>query len=144
MTDLYRKSEVWKRAGENFLVQVNHYTQELHRDAKLMGEGENRWNVYAYIYPQHPHFAAFDGTETMFQDAASTLPLHRGPSFCRIHIDHSTGEICSYQVGSDYNHLYDDHFCHAETADEAQEVFRDADELFNWLSNKEALCSSTN
>ena len=130
MIEDYKQSESWKRQGKNFLIEVKHYIEETTQYC----EREHHWNVYAYIYPKHPHFAKFDGTEKMWQDAASALPLHAGPSFCRIHVDHKTGAYCSYQVGSDYSHLHDDHFSHYATPNEAYKVFEDADHLFDWLS----------
>ena len=43
------------------------------------------------------------------------------------------GSICSIQVGADYNHLWDAHYTYLATADEANSVFVDAEELFAWL-----------
>lgn len=133
----YRKTEDWKRAGKGFLVTVHHHTApQLDEPACYDSEGPHRWCVYAYIYPQHPHFAAFDGTETMFQDAASMLPLHSGPSYLRVHYKYPDKAITSYQVGADYNHLYDSAYTRMANETEAFEVFADADQLFDWLSEQ--------
>ena len=131
----YRKTEDWKRWGKDFLVVVNHYTSATPAEFAC-GEGPHRWCVYAYIYPSHPHFEAFDGTETMWQDAATVLPMHGGPSLLRVHTKHPDHAIASYQVGADYNHLHDDEYTHMANEIEAASVFRDADELFDWLSAK--------
>jgi hypothetical protein len=53
----WKKKTLWVRRGTNFAVEVS-----LHTDSSLDPmDGENRWCVYAYIYPEHPHFAAFSG-----------------------------------------------------------------------------------
>lgn len=113
--------------GAAFMVQVSRHSVDCQEY-----DGPHRWCVYAYIYPKHPHFARFDGTETMWQDAASALPLHAGPSLVRKHLN-AKGETTSYQVGADYNHHGDDRFTHYATAADAYQVFADARELFDWL-----------
>lgn len=135
MNQGYRKTEDWKRGGKDFLVVVNHHTSATPAEFAC-GEGPHRWCVYAYIYPSHPHFEAFDGTEAMWQDAATVLPMHGGPSLLRVHTKHPDHAITSYQVGADYNHLHDDEYTHMANEIEAASVFRDADELFDWLSAK--------
>lgn len=133
----YRRTENWKREGKGFLVVVNHYTSHANEELSIYsGEGPHRWCIYAYIYPSHPHFAAFDGTENMCQPAASMMPLHDGPSFLRIHSEHSSNTITSYQVGADYNHLYDTEYTHMANEYDALSVFADADILFDWLNSK--------
>lgn len=140
MTDKYRKSENWKREGKGFMVMVNHYTEPTWRDepACFDSEGMHRWCIYAYVYPSHPHFAVFDGTETMWQGAATMLPGHSYPSLLRIHTKQPDNAITSYQVGWDYSH--DGDWSYTQMADEkdACGVFADADELFDWLSERGA------
>ena len=134
MNSNYRKVEEWKREGKNFLVTVKHHTERITEEpACYDSEGPHRWCVYAYIYPKHPHFARFDGTETMWQEAACALPMHGGPSLVRAHIKIDDKSIGSYQVGSDYHHHGD--WSYTQMADEkdAYSVFADADELFDWL-----------
>ena len=137
MNQGYRKTDEWKRVGKDFLVVVKRHTSATPAEFAC-GEGPHRWCVYAYIYPSHPHFEAFDGTETMWQDAATVLPMHGGPSLLRVHTKHPDHAITSYQVGADYNHLHDDEYTHMANEIEAASVFRDADELFDWLSRKQA------
>ena len=126
------KKDEWHQHGKNFLVVVKHHT--VTQNTIDQYEGVHRWNVYAYIYPKHPHFGKFEGT-AMYQDAASAMPFHGGPSFLRVHRD-DAGNITSVQVGSDYNHLHDDEFTHMENKDQAWTIFNDAEELFNWLTKK--------
>lgn len=97
--------------------------------------GDHRWCVYAYIYPKHLLFKEFEGP-SMFQDAANKLPLHCGASFLKYH--RSEEGVTSVQVGADYSHLHDDHFTYYATMEEASEVFRDAHELANFLTNYKA------
>lgn len=120
----------WWIHGPEFLVVVKHHLVKYDTERG----GHNRWNVYAYVYPKHWHFPAFSG-EALFQDAACALPLHSGPSFCRAHRDEKG--ITAYQVGSDYDHNLDEHFRDSTPEDHFPngEVFRDAQELFNWLAS---------
>jgi len=136
----YRKVEEWKLEGKHFLVTVKHHTVDLLPECGIFsgefsGEGPHRWCIYAYIYPEHPYFVKFDGSEDMCQDAALALPLHCGPSFMRAHQRFCSVAICSYQVGCDYNHLYDEHYTNMATQEEARSVFEDAEVLFDWLEN---------
>lgn len=139
MIEKYRKTEDWKRNGAGFLVVVHHHTEpQSEEPACFDSEGPHRWCVYAYIYPSHPHFAAFDGTETMHQEAAAVMPGHSYVSLLRIHTKQPDHAITSYQVGWDYNHDGDARFTRNATADEAYVVFQDADALFDWLSERPA------
>jgi len=123
------KKEIWSKLSykSGFLVQVSRHKSKY----PYKGVVENKWCVYAYIYPDHPHFKAFHGSD-IFQDAASRMPLHGGPSFLEYH--ERKGEVTSIQVGCDYSHLHDDIYMRHETPEEAIRVFKDADILFTWLS----------
>jgi hypothetical protein len=131
----WKRSESWRREGKDFMVEVYHYVSpppwglvEPHN--AFWDEGPNRWNVYAYIYPAHPHFAAFDGPH-MWQDASNLLHFHGGPSYLARPM--YEGKVSCIKVGSDYNHLNDDYYSHLSTAQEASSVFEDANELFEQL-----------
>lgn len=127
--------DIWRRWGKDFMVEVSrHSAPRADESGCYDSEGPHRWCVYAYIYPKHPHFARFDGTETMYQDAASALILHGGPSFCRKHMN-AAGEVTSYQVGADYHHLHDWRFTQYATKEDAYSVFSDAEELFEQLTS---------
>lgn len=63
----------------------------------------------------------------------AALPLHGGPSLLRWHYDDDR-KPTSVQIGADYNHLHDTHFSSYATADDAYEVFADAERLFNHLA----------
>jgi len=131
MPENWDRKDEWRRLGTDFLVSVSRHNGYV---AKGDDRGINRWAVYAYIYPNHPLFKTFTGDD-MFQDAAQKLPLHGGcmggVSFLEWH--HKDGKPCSVQVGGDYDHLHDRCFTHYATAEEAGEVFQDADRLFNYL-----------
>jgi hypothetical protein len=131
MSEWDHKDE-WRMRGDNFMVTVTRHTVSIFE----MDEGPNRWAVYAYIYPDHPHFHKFDG-KSIYQDACNAMPLHAGASLVRWHKD-DDGKICSVQVGADYNHLYDAHYTLAETKVDASSVFFDASKLFTWLMNEAA------
>lgn len=125
--------DVWRRHGKDFLVTIEHFTVELREEAACYDSDQgHRWCVYAYVYPKHPHFAEFDGPQ-MWQDAATMMPFHGGPSLLRWHRD-DDGKPTSVQVGADYNHLHDYRFTQMATQQDAYAVFSDADELFDWLA----------
>lgn len=125
----YSHKDVWSRSGSNFAVQVTRHSTSSIDDH----EGPNRWAVYAYIYPKHPHFANFEGP-AMWQDAAAQLHFHRGPSLLEYPM--YEGKVTSVKVGADYHHLHDDRFTHYSTSKDAHEVFADADELFEQLQTR--------
>lgn len=131
--DLWSHKDEWKAAGSSFCVVVSRHGVKPIDET----EGANRWCVYAYIYPKHPHFKAFDGRD-MWQEAATIMPLHSGPSFLRYHLDED-GEVTSVQVGADYNHYGDDRYTHMAARDDAIGVFHDAEALFKWLADRAAI-----
>jgi hypothetical protein len=135
MTTDWNRKELWRKSGENFMIEISRHEVSVSESACFDSEGPHRWCVYAYIYPEHPHFSAFDGSEDMRQDAATCLPLHCGPSFFRKHLN-AKGETTSYQVGADYNHLYDWSFTQHANPEDAAEVFSDAQDLFDALTRR--------
>lgn len=145
MLEQYRRTEQYKQEGNGFLVMVSHHTVEaLDESGCFDRTGPHRWCVYAYIYPSHPHFKAFDGTETMWQSAATAMPGHGDPSLVRVHTGPKpTYYAGSYQVGWDYNHLHDWSYTQMETPEDALSVFRDADRLFDWLAERDRLTKLT-
>lgn len=130
----WRESQNWKRFHKNFGVQIVHYVEP---GEVTYDDGRQRWNVYAYIYPDHPHFKNFSGPN-MWQDAATAMPFHAGPSFLQWFY-FADGSPASVKVGSDYHHLGDDHFSFIDSPSEAHEVFRDAEMLYDWLLAREAV-----
>jgi hypothetical protein len=89
------------------------------------------WCVYAYIYPNHPHFERIQGDDWR-QESLSALPLHCGVSYFKRHWTDEGNT--SVQVGCDYNHVDDDRYTRMETKEDAASVFCDAEELFRWLA----------
>ncbi|WP_333998253.1 hypothetical protein [Burkholderia orbicola] len=131
--DSYRRKDVWHRDGDGFLIEISRHTSA--SVFEYDSEGPNRWCVYAYIYPKHPHFAAFSGPD-IWQDASGILPLHGGCTYLEYPM--YDGEVTSVKVGADYHHLHDERFTHYATADQAISVFEDADELFDKLQSMAA------
>ena len=121
------KSEVWHHRSRGFTVAIVHWLDENHDDRN----GPHRWNVYAYVYPAHPMFAAL--AEGRTSPAVGALPLHEGETCYHWHIG-SDGWPTSLQIGSDYNHFNDERYTHMATADDARSVFADADRLVDYLA----------
>lgn len=134
MSAEFSKSEEWKLQGTDFLIVVKHYTEPASPTFQDHDDGRHRWNVYAYVYLKHPHFAKFSGPH-IIQDASNALPLHGGPSFLRWHYNDDQ-EPTSVQVGSDYNYIADSEFTFYATEEDASEVFSDARRLHAWLEQQ--------
>jgi len=128
-TQEWRKAEKWTRHGKDFAVEVYHHTAP---GPETFDDGLNRWNVYAYVYPNHPHFAEFKGAD-MWQEAATAMPFHGGPSYLQWFMNHA-GNAQIIKVGSDYHHLGDDGYTVMASPAEAWSVFNDADKLYDWLA----------
>jgi len=128
--------DVWHRRGTDFLIEVKRHSEpqsQADRDMGVYCEGPHRWCVYAYIYPNHPHFAAFEGPH-MWQDAATQLHLHGGPSLLEYPM--YDGKVTCVKVGADYHHLHDERFTRYASREDAYEVFVDADELWTQLQTR--------
>lgn len=123
----WRHKDLWHRRGKNFLIEISRHPEQV---PEWETEGPNRWAVYAYIYPTHPHFAAFSGP-AIYQDATAALHLHAGCSLLEYPM--YDGKVTSVKVGADYHHLHDEHFTYCATPAEAYRVFADADQLFEQL-----------
>ena len=126
----WNHKDEWRKRGKAFLVTISHHLVGPSPDEPY--ESLNRWAVYAYLYSTHRLFGQFSGSD-MWQRAATDMPLHGGPSLLQWHRD-DDGKPTSIQVGADYSHLYDDRFCNYETAEDAQEVFADAQRLVEYLA----------
>jgi hypothetical protein len=123
--EAWKHKDIWSRRGKQFSVEVSR-----HLGSEDAFEGPHRWAVYAYIYPDHPHFDKFDGPN-LWQDATQVLPLHGGASLLEYPM--YGGKVTCVKVGADYHHLHDNAYTYYATADDAYQVFRDADELFDQL-----------
>jgi hypothetical protein len=131
MTDWQHKDE-WRRSGRSFCVVVSRHStgaSAIDRD-----RGPNAWAVYAYIYPAHPRFDRIE-VDSMDTDGIDDLPLHCGCTFSRWH--RNADSITAKQIGADYRHLYDEHYTHLATREEAGSVFADAEKLFEMLKAEE-------
>jgi hypothetical protein len=132
----WKHKDAWSRKGNNFMVEITRHSAYV---AEFYSEGPNRWCVYAYIYPAHPHFVAFSGP-SIFQDAGAILHFHGGCSYLEFPM--YEGKVTCVKVGADYHHLYDERFTHYATTADAYEVFADADELFEQLQTRLAMAKS--
>lgn len=131
----YRYSEKWSRRSDTHTVEVSRHSEEY--ASRHDERGPNRWCVYAYLYPSHPLFASLsvEYTVSTLPEFVKSFPLHCGPSFFSTHID-NTGKVTCFQIGCDYNHLYDEYFTRMSSPNDVFSVFDDADRLFDFLSNE--------
>lgn len=128
--DAWRVSNSWKQHGQHFTVEVKHWIAP---GGATHDDGRNRWNVYAYIRYGHPLFAGFQGGN-LWQEAATSLPLHGGPTFLEWSYGSDGKPIC-IKVGSNYQHLYEDILSFADSRVDAAQVFSDARRLYEHLQN---------
>src|ERR1700749_75877 len=137
-TPEWGRRDSWRKHGKDFMVEVYHYTETPREETSWYGEGEgpHRWNVYAYIYPKHPHFAAFKRDEGMWQEAGATLGFHGGVSL--LEYPQYDDKVTCVKVGCDYNHLHDAPYTRMENREQASEIFDDADTLFERLTNMDS------
>lgn len=133
----WQHKDEWRLNGKNFLIVVSRHATKSLLEFDYDDLGPNRWAVYAYIYPKHSRFSGFTD-DHIYSEAASALPLHQGASLVRFHLD-KNAEKTSVQVGADYNHYGDDEFSHMADKDDANEVFADAERLYEFLT--EWLCT---
>lgn len=122
----WKPSQSWFIRSKTFSVEV-----KLHSENPAFNDGfggEFRWCVYAYIFPKHPLFPKFE-SDQIYQDATEIMPLHCGCSYLKRSAD-------VVKVGCDYNHLHDDFYTHLEGPEDALSVFNDANELFDWLEDR--------
>jgi len=130
----FKHKDEWQQKSNKFNVTVSRHEVMHSPLSSFEPSGVHRWAVYAYIFPVHRLFEQFNDTDSFYQDVCTAMPLHSGPSYLRRHRGDS-GEVTCYQVGADYNHLHDNSFTFMATAEEAYEVFRDAQALFDYLSD---------
>ena len=120
----------WVLQGNNFNVSISRQTTDI--EEPFSHCGQQRWYVYAHISYKHSFYDKFT-SDALWQDATAMLPLHSGCSYlARVSYNGGRDVI---KVGADYNHLYDARFTHYDTVEDAAEVFRDAEELFNFLKD---------
>ena len=63
----------------------------------------NVWNLYCYIYKDHPLFNLIDKNGDTMQDIFDKIRMHGGCTFFKPHIN-ADGEVVCYEIGCDYNH----------------------------------------
>lgn len=127
----------WSRRGKDFLVKISrHSAPRFDYDESLLKMVplgvDNKWCLYAFIFDKHPHFQKFEG-DSMWQSASDFFDWHGGCTFLEYHRGKNLA-IGSVQVGCDYSHLHDDRFLEMATKEDAEIVFRDADDLFETLT----------
>jgi hypothetical protein len=134
MTDLiWKHKDIWKVDGDTFLIEVVRWSSpEYSQDyTEILGQKQH-WNVYAYIYPEHPLFDKLDKTHSnWYNQPIHHLNFHCGCTFMQWYVNEK-GEFTSAKLGSDYGH-YRDNFEHISTKEDAWQVFGDAKTLYNQL-----------
>lgn len=121
------RSENWRKRRQAFAVEVKHW-----QTIETSFFGRHRWAIYAYLYKTHPRFGRFEG-DSLWQPATDDLPLHGGCTYLHYH-GSKRAEVDCVEVGADYMHLGDEHFTEFSTSEEAGQVFREAQALFDLLA----------
>jgi hypothetical protein len=139
----WRHKDVWTKnpaSGDGFAIEVVRFTSKPYlRNEYLRNEGENKWCVYVYVYPQHPLFKKINPTVgdtiTCYDDRLPNMPLHGGCTYTQIHLTDDGKEITSIQIGADYSHYRDERYSFMATKEDAFDVFFDAEQLYKWMQN---------
>lgn len=97
MNDLEERHTWLVRKGNKFTIELFRWT---------VGDSVI-WNIYAYIYPDHPRFV--DVPNKDLHKYFSDLPFHGGITSARKYLNEA-GETTSIKIGCDYNHAWDDLF----------------------------------
>lgn len=124
-------SEKWQQKGENFTVEIKHWKSpgiDIDTHEKTI---DDRWNVYAYIFPKHPIFDEIKNDDLFLQHEIEEL-FHWGLSYHKWNYD-ADGAVYSKTLGSDYQHLHDSY---EKTSDiENTPTQFDANRLFEYLKS---------
>ena len=120
----YQYKEEWERRSKLFVIVVCRWS--------YVGSRKNNWNIYCYIFPEHPLF------KTLIESTVYSPPIdfHGGCTYFKW-FRNEQGEVTSKQYGCDYSHYGDESFDNYMTPEQASEVFYDAEELFRFLSEED-------
>lgn len=126
---------LWTHKGDNFTVEICVWRnpEQVIPDEVSDIVPVYHWNVYAYIFPKHPMFDQI--TKDDLFDYGVDIPLHWGASYHKWTYDKNNAVSCK-QIGCDYQHLHDDRFGRYSTREEAWEVFRDAENLIEFMNDR--------
>ena len=131
-----KHKEVWGRMGKDFYIEVVRWESmtaeeyESMRERGMAFNGRFIWNIYCYLYPDHPRFNLAK-EEDMCDCPINSF--HYGCTYAKRNRSIDGTVICK-RYGNDYNHYGDDHFTYIEKPEDAFQIFSDADELFEELS----------
>lgn len=126
----YNKVMLWVRQSSKFSVELKHWS---YPDYFNDNEPHNVWNLYCYIYSDHPLFNLIDKNGNTSQEIFDKIPFHGGCTFFQPHINSITGEVMSYQIGCDFNHHFDRVYTQLNAQEGEEYMLGIADVLFNHL-----------
>ena len=141
MSETWYKSDRWRKYSKTFEVQIIYW------DCGYCSKstGPHRWNVYAYIYGDHPLSDIFDSPTRKDWIAIDALEdyFHGRYSFreemkVKSALIYPPSHSKCLKIGSDYNHDGDEKFSYMDTLEKAKEVHADADRLFFYLKKLES------
>jgi hypothetical protein len=126
---MWDNAEEWTKDFDDFSITVKRWeSPTIYPD-----KGKYRWNIYVYIYPEHP-FIMNNRIEDL-KEKAYSFPMHGGVSYFRIRYN-DTKHLSSVQVGCDYDYFKNARFSFYKTIEEAKEIFEHAEYLINWLNDE--------
>ena len=124
----YMKQSEWTRRSDKFAVELRHWSYE---DSWKPKGVNNVWNLYCYIYKDHPLFNLIDKDGGTDQDIFYKIEMHGGCTFFQPHT--VEGEVRSYQIGCDYNHYGDEAYQEMSADDGIGYMIFHAENLYNLL-----------
>jgi hypothetical protein len=134
--DGWKHKDVWtnhQALSDNFVIEVVRHTSK----AYLPNEGQNKWCMYVYVYPEHPLFKKINPTVgdtiSTYDERLPDMPLHGGCTYAKIHLSDDGTKITSIQIGADYSHYNDERYSWMTAKESASDIFYDADVLYKWM-----------
>ena len=115
----WENMESWLKKGITFNVEVKRWSYTSNKILK------NMWNIYVYYFRLDDDF---DKVKENNDDLLG-YNFHGGITYHKV-------EDSFIRIGCDYAHAGDDRFHTYSTKEEALEVFKDADEIYQYLINR--------
>jgi len=112
-----RQHHCWFQDGKNFRVEARYW----------ISHGQNKYNVYIYLFPEHPLFA--ECREEIW-GCPDGLTLHWGSTYCEW-IRDKDGVVTCKSYGSDYAHSGDNYENEIDPMNTP--IFYDAQKIFDEL-----------
>ena len=118
----WKNRDIFYTYGKDFCMEIVHWVKSY---------GANAWNIYVYLYSDHPTFDKVD--LTAFYPEVEEISWHGGCTFMEVIYNRDGTKKRAIKLGCDYCHYGDERFEAAINLAEAPEVLADANRIFQKL-----------